>query len=138
MKKAHNSRMISSLAAGLLLMLSGCGKDDTPGPSSSDLNFKPNDFKITITNIHINETSYSFDYEVKNLKNEAYGDDEGKDGDYWIRFKIKTTDDTEYQDEDFIENLSANGASVEDGDIYFPNGKTVDESTFTYEIYLND
>ncbi|MCH5719156.1 hypothetical protein [Niabella hibiscisoli] len=70
--------------------------------------FQPKDFKIIITKKQLYTDNYNTTFEVKNLKNESY-ESNSDNGYRRIRFKIKTTDGTEYIDEPFIENMTANG-----------------------------
>jgi len=137
----HKNKKITMVLAGLFsaALISGCGKDDTtPGPGgSSEPNFKPSDFQVTVYDATFDDNSYDFDYDVKNLKDKAYGNNY-EDGDYWIRFTIKTTDGAQYQEEDYIEEIEAGGVSAQNGYINFTAGKTPDIATFKYEVYLND
>lgn len=135
-----------NLVAGLLLlataptMFTACSKgDDNPSPGEppnpGEVVFKTTDFEVNIYDKEINKSFYYVKYEVKNKKNTPYirNDENGK---YSIRFKVKTTDGSEYQNKETFRDMGANGSFSTGNSIFHPDNKTVNESTLTYEVYL--
>lgn len=133
--------ILLTVVTGSMLFV-GCSKDGETDPDPDSPNFKPEDFKVTILSTEFDpdgdgDTEYfDIDYEVTNLRDEPF--DGLEDGDYDIRFVIKTTDGAEYNAETFIGDLTAKGSETRSNNIAIPAGKTVDQSTFRYEIYLDE
>ena len=125
--------VLCMLVAGVLF--TGCGKNDDSGDMSNPNLFKPSDFEVIINKKEADGGYYEVRYEVKNKR--AIPFDPTVNGYYEIRFKIKTTDGSEYQSEDGISSISANGSVATNVLIYYPEGKTINESTFSYEIFLD-
>ncbi|RQO30412.1 hypothetical protein DBR32_12655 [Taibaiella sp. KBW10] len=137
MNRQHAKQILNILLLCLLssVFLLSCDKSgNEPGGGDPVSKFKPSDFKLTILKKEAGQVSYRIEFEVTNLKNEAYGD-QHEDGNYYIRFKVKTTDGAEYQSQASVKDISANGSSSDFSTIDFPNGKTVNESTLNYEFY---
>lgn len=128
---------IAFLVFASLLMVS-CGKDSsvTPDPGSNTSKFKAADFKIS--NIVTEEISYglSIDYEEMNVTSMNYNYD--NDGAFRIKWTVKTTDGVQYQEDRLLATeLDAGGAAALSCVISVTEGKTIDVSTLTYEVYYN-
>lgn len=118
------------------MVLFSCSKSDDNGDIDNPNLFKKSDFEIIINSKEVDERYYEVRYEVKNKRDVPF--DPTVNGYYEIRFKIKTTDGSEYQSEDIISSISANGSLATNVVINYPEGKTINESSFSYEIFLDE
>jgi hypothetical protein len=138
--KRNFSKFTMSICTFLMvgILLSSCSKSSTvPDPSPDNLVFQPSDFSITITNKEIDPTWVRVHYDVKNLSNKNYSSEANGGNSYYIKFTVKTTDGATYNSSDRILDLDAGATFPDMTYIDYTEGKTIDLSTFKYELYVD-
>lgn len=132
-QNAMNKLKSLYIACGLTaLMTTSCSKDSN-GPSGSD--FSPSDFELTITNTEIDNNAHQVevDYTVKNVSNRNYTF--SSESNMHVKFTVKATDGTTFMDTNIISECDAGTTDIGSDHIAFTPGKTIDMSTFTYQVY---
>lgn len=123
------------MAFACIAIASGsCSKDDGSDPGSSS-RFKPSDFKISTIEMYVGER-VDIAYEQLNTTTMDYDND--TDGTFRIKWAVKSTDGVQYQTDRLLATeLDAGAAAALSCVIEFTNGKTIDESSLTYEVYFD-
>lgn len=122
-----------------LIAFAGCSKDDT-APDGGNAMFEPSDFEIL--NIEPTQDDYYggdvyVGYDFRNISGRDY--DADKSGHFDIRWTVKTTDGTLYQEQRGIPYvLLKDAVSSESIVIDLSPGKTADLSTVAYEIIVDE
>lgn len=112
-----------------------CGKSEATPENPKE--FKTSDFEVTLTNLEVDGQLFA-DFNVKNLKNIDY-DGSAENGSFRILGKANTTDGELYEGDTPVPKMSA-GASATTFTlvISFPEGKVIDQNTFTFEVLKRD
>lgn len=121
---------------GTLSLNTSCSKNDnTPSPGASG-SFKPEDFQVSnIIATVASDSDIRIEFDVKNISGRDY-DHAASNQAFNILWKVKTTDGTVYQQDDYMPlNLSAGATSAELSFIDVSTGKTPDLSTLEYTVY---
>lgn len=115
------------------ILLSGCSKNNDPGSGSR---FKATDFQITNIETTHSGSDFIISYEITNTTSIDYDFD--IDGDFSVRFSIRTTDGAWYEDSRAIPtNISAGFVAATQLVINIPPNKTPDLNTLKYEVYAD-
>lgn len=120
------------MALGLVFGISSCRGDDG-GESNNSGQFKPSDFKVTITDVHQDAgySNVSITYVVKNISNKDFN---AGDQYFNIKFKIKTTAGNTYHTSGGILELDAGATETGNESINLSNGEVADLNTLTHEV----
>lgn len=132
-QNAMNKLKSLYIACGLAaLMTASCSKDSN-GPSGSD--FSASDFELTIIKTEIDDNAHQVgvDYSVKNVSNRNYTFDSKSN--MHAKFTVKSTDGTTFTDDNIVSECDAGTTNIGRANIDFTPGKTIDMSTFTYQVY---
>ncbi|MBF7090232.1 hypothetical protein IUY40_01575 [Flavobacterium sp. ALJ2] len=130
LKSTFSLVLLLSMSILLVNCSSSSSDDDHVGPTSNT--FNPADFALTITETKLNDDSVRISYDIKNITNTSYNN--YNQGNFNIRFTVKATDGTIFQDVGGLDYIDAGITKADFTYLEFNKTKTIDLTTLTAVI----